>query len=158
MEAHDLRAHALDNRIPPPVLVLVLGLVMTGAAVSTPTLDALALRVIGSGLILVGLGLVVAGFRTFRGAGTTIDPVKVDAAKVLVTHGLFGRSRNPMYVGFTTALVGWAAALGSPVALVGPAVFATFVTRFQIEPEERVLRHKFGETYERYRAAVPRWL
>jgi protein-S-isoprenylcysteine O-methyltransferase Ste14 len=37
-------------------------------------------------------------------------------------------------------------------------VFVLYITRFQIQPEERVLRHLFGDTYDRYAARVRRWL
>jgi protein-S-isoprenylcysteine O-methyltransferase Ste14 len=55
-------------------------------------------------------------------------------------------------------LCAWAAFLSSPWALVGPAVFVGYITRFQIVPEERVLDRLFGATFAEYRKRVRRWI
>ena len=109
-------------------------------------------------LVLAGVTFTAAGVRAFRRAGTTINPVTPQAASAFVTQGAFGRTRNPMYVGFTAVLLGWSAWLAAPWALLGPLAFAVFLTRFQIIPEERVLRAKFGRSFDEYRQRVRRWL
>jgi protein-S-isoprenylcysteine O-methyltransferase Ste14 len=154
------RAHPLENRVPPPVLGLLVGGLMAAGAGVGPRLGAFLLvpSVLGALVAAGGWGLVAWGFRTFRAAGTTIDPVAVHRADALVTAGPFARSRNPMYVGFTLMLVGWAIALGSPLALLGPALFAAYLGRFQIPGEERALRARFGDSYLGYVRTVPRWL
>jgi len=63
-----------------------------------------------------------------------------------------------MYVGFAAMLVGWAVCLAAPWALVGPVAFVLFTNRFQIIPEERVMRDKFGQAYDDYQAQVRRWI
>ena len=63
-----------------------------------------------------------------------------------------------MYVGVLTILIAWAALLAAPLALIGPAAFAAYITRFQIRPEERALSVIFGNEYEGYRSRVRRWL
>jgi len=57
-----------------------------------------------------------------------------------------------------TMLVGWTAFLGVPWLLLGPAFFVLFTTRFQIIPEERAMRARFGEAYSVYASRVARWL
>ena len=94
----------------------------------------------------------------FRRNKTTINPVDLESASALVTSGVFRFSRNPMYVGFTAMLVGWAVCLAAPWALVGPVAFVLFTNRFQIIPEERVMRDKFGQAYDDYQAQVRRWI
>jgi protein-S-isoprenylcysteine O-methyltransferase Ste14 len=42
--------------------------------------------------------------------------------------------------------------------LLGPLVFVAYITRFQIEPEERVLASRFGSAFEEYRGRTRRWL
>jgi protein-S-isoprenylcysteine O-methyltransferase Ste14 len=48
--------------------------------------------------------------------------------------------------------------LAAPLALVGPLLFVLYITRFQIIPEERVLRARFGAAYEAYLQQVRRWI
>jgi protein-S-isoprenylcysteine O-methyltransferase Ste14 len=150
----------LEHRIPPPVLVFLFGVAMSLAARFVPTMPVhIALRVlVGVAAIAWGFSWVARGYLTFRDAGTTIDPVAIDGAETVVTHGPFARSRNPMYVGFTAMVAGWAAVLGAPALLAAPVLFALFITRFQIVPEERAMRARFGAAYTDYTARVPRWL
>lgn len=150
----------LDHRIPPPVVVLGFGALMWAAAPRSPSFVlqgpwALALAV---GCALVGVGLLASGFMGFRRAGTTIDPTRPGAASSLVTGGIYRITRNPMYVGMTLVLAGWAVFLQSWWALLGPVAFVSFITVFQIRPEEQALRAKFGASFDAYAAQVRRWL
>ena len=52
----------------------------------------------------------------------------------------------------------WRVVHGAPWPIVGPVFFVLYVTRFQIEPEERILAGMFGEEYSAYVARVRRWL
>jgi protein-S-isoprenylcysteine O-methyltransferase Ste14 len=112
---------------------------------------ALAIASVG-GLIAMGAGM------RFRRAKTTIDPLKPQAASSLVTAGIFRYTRNPMYLGLLFLLVAWAVLLSSPFALLGPVAFVTYISRFQIVPEERVLATLFGAEYAAYQSEVRRWL
>jgi protein-S-isoprenylcysteine O-methyltransferase Ste14 len=106
-----------------------------------------------AGLVLAGMGLAA-----FRRAGTTIDPTHPEAASAIVTGGVYRLTRNPMYLGFTCALVGWAFWLPSWWTLLGPVVFVAWMTPWQIGPEERALRQRFGAAYVAYCRDVRRWL
>lgn len=155
-----LRRHPLENRVPPPLVVALIGAAMAVAARLTPTVETdggLRLAV-GGMAIALGAWVVVQGARTFWRNGTTIDPMGLERASTLVTGGVFRLSRNPMYVGFAVALVGWAVCLAAPWAMLGPVAFVLYTTRFQILPEERVMRAKFGRAYDDYRAQVRRWV
>jgi protein-S-isoprenylcysteine O-methyltransferase Ste14 len=44
------------------------------------------------------------------------------------------------------------------LALIGPAAFALYITRFQIVPEEKALHSLFGAAFVEYRQKVRRWL
>lgn len=151
---------ALENKIPPPVVTALVAVAMwVGAkAVPEPQIDSnlrlvLAVAFLLSGLVVTGLGAVA-----FRRAKTTINPLNPEQASSIVTGSVYRFTRNPMYVGFASVLVGWAAYLAVPWALLGPVVFTLFITRFQIIPEERVLSAKFGQEYSEYRMRVRRWL
>ena len=114
-------------------------------------------RWLGLALILVGAAVYFrcAWDFTFAGKGT---PAPWDPPRRLVAGGLYQLSRNPMYVGVVTVLAGEAVICQSSVLLVyALAVAAGFHLRV-LYYEEPVLRLKFGEPYERYCRAVPRWL
>ncbi|HEY5912487.1 MAG TPA: isoprenylcysteine carboxylmethyltransferase family protein [Verrucomicrobiae bacterium] len=151
---------ALENKIPPPALMLVLAATMWGVTkIQSPMTIEPSLRI---GLMLA-LGLFafvfsVGGVIAFRIAKTTINPVQIDRASRVVTAGVYRLSRNPMYVGLTALLAVWALFLAVPVAGIGPIVFALFTHRFQILPEERMLAAKFGREYLDYQQRVRRWV
>jgi protein-S-isoprenylcysteine O-methyltransferase Ste14 len=141
--------HALEHKIPPPVVCLLVGALMwaaTGVAPAIAIDRGLRLGLAGT---LAALGLVAgaSGFLAFGRAKTTIDPVKIDAASALVTDGVYRYTRNPMYLGLAALLAGWAVYLATPWTLLGPIAFALYITRFQILPEERAMTAKFGAAY-----------
>ena len=109
-------------------------------------------------LFVVGLAIGGAGFAAFARAKTTIDPVNLQSASVLVTGGVFRFSRNPMYVGFAALLTAWAVVLAAPWTFAVVLVFELFIRRFQIAPEKKVMSAKFGAAYADYRSRVRRWL
>jgi protein-S-isoprenylcysteine O-methyltransferase Ste14 len=152
--------HPLENRLPPPIVCMLTALAMGALAWTTPNLPVDPFWRIGIAAVIALLGLFVgaSGFLAFGRAKTTIDPVNIDRASALVTGGIFRFTRNPMYVGFTLLLLGWAVYLAAPWAFVGPVVFVLFITRYQIAPEERVMLAKFGAAYADYQARVRRWI
>lgn len=152
--------HVLEHKVPPPIVMALIGAAMWAAARIAPALEieeSLRLAIAGT-IALLGLVVTALGVVAFRQAKTTINPVNLEAASSLVTGGVYRYTRNPMYVGFTIALVGWAVYLAVPWVLLGPIAFLLFMTRFQIIPEESVMSSKFGQEYTEYREQVRRWL
>jgi protein-S-isoprenylcysteine O-methyltransferase Ste14 len=141
----------LEHKIPPPIVVLI-------AAAGMWPLDNLWRWIVAGGLALGGLFAARSGVRDFGRAGTTINPVKIDAASALVTTGIFAYTRNPMYLGMSVLLLGWSVFLSGVWPLLVPLLFVLFITRFQILPEERVLAAKFGPSYDAYKQKVRRWI
>lgn len=151
---------ALENRIPPPILMIVTGALMAAVRLGSaaPCLPATG-RWGLAGAFFLAAGLFGApAFFAFGRAKTTIDPVQIDRASRLVTTGIYRTTRNPMYVALTLLLCAWTAWLNHPLAAFGPVFFALYITRFQIIPEERALSKKFGVAYEDYRRSVRRWI
>ncbi|MCU7555907.1 isoprenylcysteine carboxylmethyltransferase family protein [Alteromonas sp. ASW11-19] len=112
------------------------------------------------GILLSALGLIccVAGVVAFRRHATTVDPRYPENTGTLVTGGIYGYSRNPMYLGFALILVGWSAYLSTPFSLLWLVLFVTYLQRFQIYPEERQMRILFGQQFENYCRQTRRWL
>ena len=76
----------------------------------------------------------------------------------LVAVGPYRFSRNPMYLGVTLILIGWAVLFWSLTLVVyGASVLLAFHIRV-IVGEEPWLQRTFGADWESYRARVPRWL
>ena len=151
---------ALELKIPPPAVALLIGAAMWFASRLGPALDApLLVRTVAFIAIgLVGGATAVAGNIEFKRAKTTINPFKPQNATALVTSGVYRYTRNPMYLGLTFLSLGWAAFLCSAWALAGPVLFVVYISRFQIEPEEKILAAKFGAEYSEYLSRVRRWL
>ena len=100
-----------------------------------------------AGAILVGMGYVLVTLaRVQLGDSFSVQP----EAKGLVTHGLYARIRNPMYVFLDLMIFGLALVLQLYwllAILAGLAVFQTL----QAGREAKVLQEKFGKSYSDYR-------
>lgn len=150
----------LDLRIPPPVVALLAAGAMWGIARFAPLVDLPQSLRLGAAIACAVVGVVVdvAGIVSFRRAGTTVNPMHPKKTTALVCSGIYGFTRNPMYVASVFFLVAWAAYLSSAWALLGPVAFVLYMNRFQISPEERILEQLFGASYADYRSRVRRWL
>jgi protein-S-isoprenylcysteine O-methyltransferase Ste14 len=113
---------------------------------------------VGACVALGGAWTIVAGVVAFRRAKTTVDPLHPDRSAQLVTGGVYNWTRNPMYLGFVQMLVGLAIAIQSPQGLAVAAIAALYLHRFQIVPEERLLRQRFDGEFDSYCRRVRRWL
>lgn len=76
----------------------------------------------------------------------------------LVSSGLYNRSRNPMYLGVLSCVLGQAILLGSVAILIYNISIILFFHLVVVFIEEPHLRKKFGADYETYLTEVPRWI
>jgi protein-S-isoprenylcysteine O-methyltransferase Ste14 len=112
---------------PPPLLaaaVIVLGLILDWllpAYVLTVLLSLVVRAVVGAALMAAGFALIIPANFAFRSAGTNVEPWKPSVT--LVVDGVFAWLRNPMYVGGTLFLVGFAILLASDWMLVMTVIF-----------------------------------
>lgn len=152
----------LELKVPPPIVwLLCAGLMRVVSRVAGPLSFSLPAPLAASLMALLavsGLAVGAMGLYAFHRARTTIHPRHPDRATTLVTHGIYRYTRNPMYLGMTLLLLAWAVYLSNGAAWLGVALFVAYITRFQIVPEERVLRQLFKEEYEAYSRSVRRWL
>ncbi|WP_298503202.1 isoprenylcysteine carboxylmethyltransferase family protein [uncultured Maribacter sp.] len=102
---------------------------------------------------LIGLFAIIQFFVN----KTTIDPRNPDKVSSLVVSGLYRYSRNPMYLALLLILFGWCIILGNAFNYILAVIFVRYMNRFQIFPEERALRKKFGKEYALYCSRVRRW-
>lgn len=151
---------SLELKIPPAVVGLAVGAAMWAAARYGPV-GAFALpanRLIAAVLVSAGFIVAILGVAAFRRARTTVNPLQPENVSSLVVAGIYGRTRNPMYLGMLLVLLGWAALLANALALGFAAVFIPLMNRLQIRPEEKILAARFGKTFTDYQSAVRRWI
>lgn len=147
-------------RFPPPLiylLLLVLG-IWTGLKLNLPGigLDESAVTVIGALLAVIGIIVNFAGAGLFHKLRTAIIPFK--PATKLVTSGIYGWTRNPMYLGMALIYAGIAILFDSILALaLLPLVLAIIQTNV-IAREEVYLERRFGDAYRDYKRRVRRWI
>ena len=151
---------ALELKIPPPAVALLIAGTMWGASLAAPmAYMPEGIRVLAAmAIAIAGVATAISGVIAFRRARTTVNPLKPETSSSLVTSGIYRFTRNPMYAGLTLVLLGWAVFLPSAWTLLGPLVFVLYMTRFQIVPEERALAGLFGAIYSEYQAKVRRWV
>jgi protein-S-isoprenylcysteine O-methyltransferase Ste14 len=145
----------------PPLLfltALLLGLVsdrLLPLPFPVPGID-LVHWMIGGSLILIGLALAAAGIRNFSRAGTPV-PTN-EPTRALVTTGIHGWTRNPIYLGMFLVYAGIGIAVRSPSILILTLPLAIAIRYGVVAREEAYLERRFGDTYRDYKARVRRWV
>lgn len=151
---------SLELKIPPPIFALACAICMYTLSQWIP-----GWRWnwpynfhLGMVVALTGIAFDLLGVLAFYRAKTTVNPLKPSATSSIVQGGVYRFTRNPMYLGMLLVLAGYALYLSHPLALLLLPVFVVYLTRFQIMPEERILKEKFGATYSSYASHVRRWI
>ena len=150
----------LALKVPPPVQALACGILMWAVDRQLPGGQLKSAIQLPMAILFAvsGIVLVVFSMLAFRRASTTVDPFHPEEATQLVVDGFFAYSRNQMYVSLLFVLISWAIWLGSVYNVAALVLFVTYITFFQIKPEEEAMRSLFGETYEHYCSRVRRWI
>ena len=142
------------NIVFPIILLLVLA-----------TFPPVALMADSQTVLTLGLGLAVL----LAGQGLRVLTIGLDYirrggkngriyADRLVTGGLFGCCRNPMYTGNVLMILGFLILSANWKAMVVGALLGWLIYRSIIASEEQFLHQTFGSSYADYCANVPRWL
>jgi len=150
----------LDRKIPPPIVALVTAGLMYVLSSIGPTLglpSTIKLTIVVS-LVVAALAVDISAILLFRKNQTTVNPLQKGQAKHLVVEGVYQFTRNPMYLGMVLFLLAWFAYLNTLLPALGIIVFVSYITRFQVIPEERALKEAFGEDFVSYMSRVRRWL
>ena len=150
----------LELKVPPLAVGVLLAALMWLVSRGVPALTFVfpSRKLLALSFAITGAIIIVVAVANFRRAKTTINPMKPESSSSLVFSGIYKLSRNPMYLGFLFALVGWAVFLSNALAFVFLPAFIFYMNQFQIEPEEKVLAAKFGQEFVDYKSRVGRWL
>jgi protein-S-isoprenylcysteine O-methyltransferase Ste14 len=128
--------------------VLFLGVPLLVPGLMTPVNWA-----IGGALIVLGEAVRLAGVA----AAGTVTRRRSRNVQRLVTYGIFGWVRNPLYVGNFLIWMGFVVISGVlwflPIAVFVFAIEYSLIVRY----EEGVLESIFGQEYVDYKTKVPRW-
>ena len=136
--------------------ITLLAVIVAAGFVPGPWPGLLRLPALGVGVALglAGAALVGAGARAL---GRDLSPLPRPGAEAqLVTTGLYGRARHPIYGGLVLLACGWALATRSVYAL-GLALLLAAVLDLKSRREEAWLEERDSE-YAAYRRRVPRRL
>jgi protein-S-isoprenylcysteine O-methyltransferase Ste14 len=155
------RDSAAVKTFPPavPLITILLGIGLNrlwpidlGFEIPTPQ------RYFIGGLIVAGavLGLGWRSVVQLRKTGQSENPWKPTTE--IVQSGPFRFTRNPMYLQLVLGCIGFAVALMNLWILILTPICAWLLQKLAIEPEEKYLEQKFGETYLAYKRRVRRWL
>lgn len=132
---------ALDQLLPSPLIFPEISLICWTA---------------GGGLVLIGVAIMAAGARNFSRAATPVPSNQ--PVRALVTTGIHGWSRNPIYVGMLLLYTGIGIAACSPWILILAVPLVIILRYGVVAREERYLERRFGNAYREYKARVRRWL
>ena len=150
----------MNTRIPPPIVVVIIAALMWWLArfveLGNFKFDGQSLLAIV--FMSAGIGMMLVAAFSFYKAKTTINPLDPTKASHLITTGMFGFSRNPIYLADLLILVAWATWLGNIFNIALLVAFVVYINRFQIVPEERALTTLFGDAYRDYCSRVRRWI
>ena len=129
-----------------PVLFLGVPLLVPGKMGATEWIIGALLIVLGEAVRLTGVA-----------AAGTVTRRRSRNVQRLVTYGIFGWVRNPLYVGNFLIWMGFTVVSGVlwflPIAIVIFAIEYTLIVRY----EEGVLESIFGEEYLTYKERTARW-
>jgi protein-S-isoprenylcysteine O-methyltransferase Ste14 len=107
-------------------------------------------------LIATGVAAFGLGIANFLVAGTPV-PTR-EPTRALVTTGIHGLSRNPIYVAMLLVYLG-IGILANTVWIIVLFVPLALLFRYGVVArEEAYLERMFGDVYRMYKARVPRWL
>lgn len=142
--------------VPPPVFALAAGIVQHLLAPDRPS--GTTRKVAAAAIAAASLGVDASAMAQFRRHRTTVNPLDPAQASSMVTGGIFGVTRNPMYVGMAGLLTAHAVRRGGWLTPLPVAAFVLLIDRLQIPAEEAAMEANFGEAYDAYRARTARWL
>ena len=143
--------------IPPPLFALLClagGLILH--SFSHGPRMVYAHHVLGLLIVAGGVGLSCYAAALFQARSTTKNPHGEATALVIEIPYTF--TRNPMYLGVTLVLFGFAVFFASIAMLLAPIAFFIIIDRMVIPLEEHNLERIFAAQYVDYKTRVRRWL
>ena len=145
-------------RIKPPHIAITLLFLSWLASYKFPQLNIVKnpYNNIGIIILVMGLSLTFYSFYLFKKNKTPILPG--EKPKFIVMEGPYKFTRNPMYLGVSTALLGAAVYFGNLLSVLSPIIFFLAMNYYYVPFEEKLMENLFGKKYMNYRKKVRRWV
>lgn len=141
----------------PPHYLLTLSLCMLATWYFGET-SSQTLPLILIGVFLIGLGFLLAFNSISRFIKAKTGVVPFSESTTLITEGFYKYTRNPMYVGMNSFLLGLMLILKNPLNIIFLIIFFFIVRNMFVLKEEVQMEETFGEDYLTYKRKVRRWL
>jgi len=114
------------------------------------------IKIIGAIFIIAALYFSVRSLRQFFLTKNTLILIK--PASSLQITGIYGITRNPMYVGLAILYLGITCLVGNWWNVILFPLLFIIVQEYIIKREEKYLELEFGKEYNEYKKTVRRWL
>ena len=148
----------LNNKIPPPIVTLLFGLIIYFSKNIFPEINNMIFYALSLFFIVAGPLILISAARSFRAQQTTINPIDIHKTSSLVVTGIFKYSRNPMYLGMVLILFALSLRFNLIGGIIFTYIFIIYITKFQIIPEEKAMEKIFREEFLEYKNSTRRWV
>ncbi|MDB5239811.1 MAG: isoprenylcysteine carboxyl methyltransferase [Spirosoma sp.] len=146
--------------IPPPLFYVLVFLASMFIQRKLPIADGLfhqtVIKVVGIIFLIIALFFLVRSLRQFFLTKNTV--VLIKPASSLQTTGIYGITRNPMYVGLAFVYCGVACFVGNWWTFLLLPFLILIIQEYIIKREENYLELEFGQAFLNYKKSVRRWL
>jgi protein-S-isoprenylcysteine O-methyltransferase Ste14 len=138
------------------LLIALLAMLTLRLVIPGPKMLPVPWNLLGLVPLALGIGINLAADKAIHLAHTTVKPF--EAPTTLITDGVYGFTRNPMYLGFAAILIGVAMLLAAWIPVVVVIAFIGLMQAMFIRHEEESLARNFGKVWEEYERRVRPWL
>ncbi len=148
----------IKTKFPPPLVALTFAFLINYTKTIFPKIEIKNEIIFGSFMIISGLIIILFSIILFKKYQTTITPLNPSNATKLITDGIYKFSRNPMYLGLLSVLLGISIILNLIGGLFFIPLFILYLNLFQIIPEENAMIDLFKDDFIEYKKNVRRWI
>lgn len=144
----------------PPLVtfIFMVCILFTGQLTQTFQWKTLGLDWLAYIVSVISMLVIISGGLQFRKVNTTVDPTTPEKTTSLVTTGIYGYTRNPMYLGLLGFLLVESLLLGSFLSLLWLPIYIIVMNKRFIKPEESALLLLFEHDFTHYQLRVRRWI